>query len=79
MTVGMWIRNSWIRVGNDSLVNQFQKLGVYHADDISGIILTSLHRKLNAKELKLEEQAQHYIDYCVANFMSIIGFKRCFF
>ena len=63
MTVGMWIRNSWIRHGNDSLINQFHKIGVYHPDDISSIILTSLHRKLNNKEIKLEEQAQHYIDY----------------
>ena len=63
MTVGMWIRNSWIRKGNDSLANQFHKIGIYHPDDISTIILTSLHRKLNNKELKLKEQARHYIDY----------------
>jgi len=63
MTVGMWIRNSWLRQGNDSLKKQFHKIGVYHPDDISSIILTSLHRKLNNKEIKLEEQAQHYIDY----------------
>lgn len=63
MTVGMWIRNSWIRNENDSLANQFHKIGVYHPDDISTIILTSLHRKLNNKEIKLDEQAQKYIEY----------------
>lgn len=63
MTVGMWIRNSWIRNENDSLVDQFHKIGVFHPEDISTIILTSLHRKLNHKEIKLDEQAQKYIEY----------------
>jgi hypothetical protein len=62
-TVGMWIRNNWIRQGNDSLVIQFNKIGIYNPDDISSIILTSLHRKLNHKDLNVEKQAQHYIDY----------------
>ncbi|KAF2328189.1 DUF6794 domain-containing protein [Flavobacterium daemonense] len=62
-TVGMWIRNNWIRHGNGKLVKQFNKIGIYHPDDISSIILTSLHRKLNHQDLKVEEQAQHYIDY----------------
>lgn len=63
MTEGMWIRNNWIRHGNDSLAKQFNKIGIYHPDDISAIILASLHRKLNNKDLNVEEQAQHYIDY----------------
>ena len=63
MTIGMWIRNSWLRSENDSLVKQFNKMGIYHPDDISSIILTSLHRKLNHKDLKIKEQSQHYIDY----------------
>ncbi|QGK74411.1 DUF6794 domain-containing protein [Flavobacterium sp. SLB02] len=63
MTVGMWIRNNWIRNGNESIVKECNTIGIYHPDDISSIILTSLHRKLNHKDLNLEKQAQHYIDY----------------
>ncbi|MCG2793101.1 MAG: hypothetical protein L6262_06120 [Weeksellaceae bacterium] len=63
MSVGMWIRNNWISEDNNALTEEFHKIGVYHPDDISSIILTSLHRKLNNKNLKLEEQAQHFIDY----------------
>jgi hypothetical protein len=63
MTIGMWIRNNWIRHGNESLVKEFNKIGIYHPDDISSIILTSLHRKLNHKDLNVDKQAQHYIDY----------------
>ena len=63
MTVGMWIRNNWIRHGNESLAKEFNTIGIYHPDDISSMILTSLHRKLNHKGLNLEKQAQYYIDY----------------
>ena len=63
MTTGLWIRNNWIRHGKDSLIKQFNKIGIYSPDDISSIILTSLHRKLNNKDLKLKEQAEYYIDY----------------
>ena len=63
MSVGLWIRNNWIRKDNNSLIEEFHKIGVYHPDDISSIILTSLHRKLNNKNLKLEEQTKYYINY----------------
>lgn len=63
MTVGMWIRNSWIRNGNDSLINQFHEIGVFHPDDISSIILTCLHRKLNNQKLKIKKQAEYYKNY----------------
>src|SRR4051812_5839916 len=47
-TVGLWIRNSWIHGERDSsLVAYFNQLGVHSADDVSSIILTFLHRKLN--------------------------------
>lgn len=62
-TVGMWIRNNWVRHGNDLLIKQFDEIGIHHPDDISSIILTSLHRKLNHKDLDVEKQAQSYIDY----------------
>ncbi|HUH26375.1 MAG TPA: DUF6794 domain-containing protein [Flavobacterium sp.] len=62
-SVGMSIRNSWLRQENVALRAEFDKLQVYHRDDISSIILTSFHRKLNNKPLELEKQAQHYIDY----------------
>jgi len=63
MSTGLWIRNNWIRNGNKSLVTQFNNFGISNPDDISSIILTSLHRKLNNKDLKIKEQAQYYIDY----------------
>lgn len=46
------------------LVKYFnEELGIFHADDMSSIILTSYHRKLNDLTLRLEEQAKKYQKY----------------
>jgi hypothetical protein len=61
---GLWIRNNWIRGKRDTdLVNFFINLGIFSPDDMSGIILTSLHRKLNGKDLGLEGQIKSCKDY----------------
>ncbi len=55
----MWIRNNWIRGGRDTnLVKYFNKLGIYSPDDMSVMIITSLHRKLNHKPLNINEQVE---------------------
>jgi hypothetical protein len=67
-SVGLWIRNNWIRnEENPSLKNYFNSIGVSHPDDISSIILTSLHRKLNNKEIDLNGQVESYKAYWVAS------------
>ncbi len=40
-----------------------EKLAIFHADDMSGIILTSFHRHLNDKPLDLEKQLKRYHDH----------------
>lgn len=60
---GMWIRNNWRLWGGSRLSKYFNGLGIYHPDDMSGIILSSYHRYLNKKEIKLEEQIKYYKDY----------------
>lgn len=60
---GMQFRNDIIRSPKDStLLNYFQSKGVFHEDDMSGIVFSSLHRKLNNKQINLEEQFKkvHY-------------------
>ena len=62
--LGQWIRNNWIfGIEDSTLLQYFKKLGLSHADDISGLIITSYHRHINKKELKLDEQINHYIDF----------------
>ena len=45
-TIGMGIRNEWIRSGNPELVKFFSDEGVKHPDDMSAMILTSYYRHL---------------------------------
>ena len=63
-TTGMNLRNTWGLWSEESpLYKYFKNLGIFHADDMSGIILTSVHRKMNNKPIKLEEQIKYYQDY----------------
>ncbi|MEK6829872.1 MAG: DUF6794 domain-containing protein [Nanoarchaeota archaeon] len=62
--LGRWIRNNWGLWSKDSkLFEYLSKLGLHHPDDMSSIILKSYHRHLNKKELGLDEQVKHYIDF----------------
>lgn len=63
-TIGRWIRNNWILGKRDTaLVQYFNELGIYHPDDMSSIILTSLYRKLTGKAIDLDEQVEKYKSY----------------
>ena len=55
-TLGMGIRNEWIRSGNPELVKFFLDQGVKHPDDMSAMILTSYYRHLFGKEIDFEGQ-----------------------
>jgi hypothetical protein len=63
MGFGMWMRNNWQLWGGSRLSKFFNEMGIYHPDDMSGIILTSYHRRLTGKEIELEEQIKFYQDY----------------
>lgn len=60
---GTWIRNNWQLWNGSRLVLYFNELGIYHPDDISGIILKSYHRHLTGNAIKLEEQIKYYYNY----------------
>lgn len=59
-TIGMGIRNEWIRSGNPELVTFFLEKGVKHPDDMSAMILTSYYRYLLEKEIDFEGQISAY-------------------
>lgn len=60
---GMWMRNNWQLWGGSRLSKYFNNMGIFHPDDMSGIILTSYHRYLIGIDLNLEEQIKYYQDY----------------
>lgn len=60
---GLWMRNNWGLWRGSRLSKYFNKLGIYHPDDMSSIILVSYHRYLLGQELMITEQIQYYMDY----------------
>ena len=60
---GLWIRNNWALWKGSRLSDFFNSKGISHPDDMSGIILTSYHRKLNGIDIELDKQIKHYQDY----------------
>lgn len=62
-SLGRTIRNDWNLWKYSLLSEWFNDLGIEHADDMSGIILTSYCRYLNDKPIELEEQIKEYLEY----------------
>lgn len=61
---GMNIRNNWgLWKREGKLVGFFNKNGIYHPEDMSSVIFTSFHRKLNNMPIELKEQAKFYKSY----------------
>jgi len=65
--LGQWLRNNWGLWCGSTLKTYFEGLGLHHADDMSGVILTSYHRHKNGKDINLDEQVQHYKDFWAKN------------
>lgn len=62
-SIGIWIRNNWGLWGGQELAKYFNRLGIYHPDDMSGIILRSYYRHIHNQDYKLEEQIKYYKDF----------------
>jgi len=57
--LGMWIRNNWRLWRGGQLANDFKFRGIFHPDDMSGVILRSYFRELHGLDWKLDEQIKH--------------------
>ncbi len=62
-TLGMWMRNNWGLWKGSRLSSYFNKMGIHHPDDMSGIIFTSFWRHLNGRPIELKKQVKYYQDY----------------
>ena len=56
--LGNWLRDRWGLSQDSELHQYFQGLGIADPLDISRIILTSFHRHLNGRDIRLNEQMQ---------------------
>jgi len=62
-SIGQWMRNNWGLWTGSRLSKWFNERGIEHADDMSGIILTSFWRRLHDVPLDLANQIDFYQDY----------------
>ncbi len=61
--LGMWIRNNWGLWKGNELAKYFNSIGIYHPDDMSGIILTSYYRELHGQDWNVDKQVIYYQEY----------------
>ena len=61
--LGLGLRNGWKLWKGSELSSYFNKIGIFHPDDVSSIILTSYYRKVNGIDIKLDEQVNYYKEY----------------
>lgn len=63
-TVGMGLRNRWALWHGSVLAEWFKTHHqIVHADDMSSILLTTLHREVNGKPWNIDEQVEYYKNY----------------
>lgn len=63
MGLGMFLRSHWGLWHRSPLARWFRLRGVWHADDMSGIILESYVRRLRGEPIRLREQIAYYEAY----------------
>ncbi|MEX0997950.1 MAG: DUF6794 domain-containing protein [Flavobacteriaceae bacterium] len=62
-SLGMRLRNNWGLWGGSRLAVYFNNIGIFHPDDMSGILLISYHRHINDKDLEIDKQIDYYKKY----------------
>jgi len=67
-STGRWMRNEWgLWDTKSKLSKEFNAIGIFHADDMSGIILETAFRILNKRPIDLVEQVNGYKEYWKKN------------
>lgn len=61
--LGMWIRNNWGLWRGSRLQYYFEKRGLYHPDDMSGLILTTYWRYKHGQPLGVKKEIKKYKEY----------------
>ena len=60
---GRWLRNTLELWYDGPPVKYFNDLGIYHADDMSCLIMSSLYRKYHNKELDVAGEVKKFRNY----------------
>lgn len=61
--MGMELRNGELNQRGSEVVNYLTRMGIYHREDYSGIVLVSVNRRLRGEPINLMAQIQELRDY----------------
>jgi len=61
--LGLWLRNNWGLWSASRLSEYFNKMEIWHPDDMSGLIILSYHRFLNNKDIEFDNQIKEYKNF----------------
>jgi hypothetical protein len=61
--LGMYLRNNWGLWTNSKLSKFFNEKGIFHPDDMSGIILQCFHEFVNTEKYSLTDKIEYYKAY----------------
>jgi hypothetical protein len=71
-SLGMWLRNNWgLWKGGNELTDYFNSIGIYHADDMSSIILFCYVKLLRGDDFDFEKEIKKYKDYWIEHGIDI--------
>lgn len=68
MSLGLSIRNFWIRSEESKLTDYFNKLGIFHPDDMSSIILSRFYAEIKNQPFDLNKKVEYYKLYWINNY-----------
>lgn len=63
LSLGMWLRNNWGLWKESRLAKHFNDIGIFHPDDMSGIILDTFWCELNNKPQRLNKKIAYYQEF----------------
>lgn len=63
MSIGLGLRNEWGLWAGSRLAIYFNQIGIMHPDDMSGVLLTSLWRRVHGQPLRVDQQVQYHQRY----------------
>ena len=67
LDLGMWLRNNWGLWRSSRLSRFFNRIGIHHPDDMSGIILDTFWCHLHGTPWRLNERVAYYQEFWRAN------------
>lgn len=65
-TLGCALRNGNIcdsLLGDNDLTREFKEIGIWHADDMSHVLITAAHRIINNRSVNLRELREFFHDH----------------